>query len=283
MSLEYIAQQLTIYVGSVLLITGIFGNAMNIFIFSSVRSYRRTPCTFYFLICSIHNILYIIINLPVRIVSTALNLDLTLYSIVWCKIQTYFIGYLGLTSFTLSCLTTIDQFFATSRSASLRRCSNIKWAHRIAFVVIMVWCLHTIPVFVFFNIPPVTVWCSSENAAYNVYTTIYILIFQCGIPSIVMVIFGYLTYRNIRRTIVLAEQQADRQLVRMILIQVALVVFSMTPFGVYIIYYLITAEVVKGPNQLLKESFAEIILIFVSYCYYAVCFMLSKINENIVS
>jgi len=98
-----------------------------------------------------------------------------------------------------------------------------------------------------------------------------------------MVIFGYLTYRNIRRTIVLAEQQADRQLVKMILIQVLLVVISMTPFGIYIIYYLITAEVVKGPNRLLKESFAEIILIFVSYCYYAVCFILSKINSNIVS
>jgi hypothetical protein len=98
-----------------------------------------------------------------------------------------------------------------------------------------------------------------------------------------MVIFGYLTYRNISRTIILAEQQADRQLVRMILIQVVLVVISMTPFGTYIIYALITTKVIKGPDRLLKEYFSEIILILVSYFYYVVCFILSKINSNIVS
>jgi hypothetical protein len=37
MSLLYISQQLAIYGGLVLLITGIVGNGMNIFIFSSVR------------------------------------------------------------------------------------------------------------------------------------------------------------------------------------------------------------------------------------------------------
>ncbi len=283
MFLIYLAQQLTIYIGCVLLITGIFGNGINLFIFSSVPAYRRTPCTFYFLVCSIHNILYIIINLPVRIVSTALNLDLNIHSLIWCRVQSFFIGYLGLTSFTLSCLTAIDQFFATSRTVSLRRCSNIKWAHRIVLVIIIVWCLHTIPVFVFFNIPPVTNSCSSDNPAYGFYTTIYVLTLQCCIPVIVMVIFGYLTYRNISRTIILAEQQADRQLVRMILIQVVLVVISMTPFGTYIIYALITTKVIKGPDRLLKEYFSEIILILVSYFYYVVCFILSKINSNIVS
>jgi hypothetical protein len=283
MSLEYLARQLTIYVGCILLITGIVGNGMNIFIFSSVRSYRRTPCTFYFLVCSIHNILYILINLPVRIASTALNIDLNIHSLVWCRVQSFFIGYLGLTSFTLSCLTTIDQFFATSRSAWLRRCSKIQWAHRIVLAVIIVWCLHGIPVLVLFNIPPVTSRCSSDNPAYAFYTTIYILLLQSCIPSIVMVIFGYLTYRNIARTIVLAEQQADRQFVKMILIQVVLVVISMTPYGTDTIYRLITSKVIKSPNRLLKESFASTILILITYFYYVVCFILSKINSNIVS
>jgi hypothetical protein len=70
MSLLYIGEQLTIYGGFFFLITGIIGNVMNIFKFSSVRTYRRTPSTFYFLVSSIDNLVYIMINLISRIFST---------------------------------------------------------------------------------------------------------------------------------------------------------------------------------------------------------------------
>ena len=59
MSLPYIGQQITIYVGFFLLIAGVVGNGINVLVFSSVRAYRTTPCTFYFLCASIYNIIYI--------------------------------------------------------------------------------------------------------------------------------------------------------------------------------------------------------------------------------
>jgi len=85
MSLLYIGEQLTIYGGFFFLITGIIGNVMNILIFSSERSYRRTPSTFYFLVGSIDNLVYIMINLISRIVSTCYGIDLTRTSSIWCK------------------------------------------------------------------------------------------------------------------------------------------------------------------------------------------------------
>ena len=85
-----------------------------------------------------------------------------------------------------------------------------------------------------------------------------------------MFVFGCLTYRNIRQTIVLAEQHADRQLVKMILIQVVLVVISVTPYGINGIYGLATAGIVKNEDQQEKESFALTIVTVLSYCYYAV-------------
>jgi hypothetical protein len=271
MSLIYIAQQLTIYGGSVLLVFGIIGNAMNIWIFSSVRNYRTIPCTFYFLVVSIHNIIYILINLPIRIFSTAHSVDLTRNSLIWCKTQSFFIGYLGLTSFTCSCLTTVDQFLATSRSVYLRRFSNIRLAYRLVLIVMIVWCFHAIPVLVFYNISPVTGKCGSTDPSYSFYLSMYILLFQCLIPVLIMVLFGYLTYRNIQMTRVLAEQHADRQLVRMILIQLVLVVISMTPYGAYTIYNLITSKIIKDSFRLQEESFAATVFIIVSYFYYVVC------------
>ena len=82
---EYIAQQLTIYGGCFLLIFGMLGNSITIFIFSSERSYRITPSTFYFLIATIYDSLQLLFNLLSRIVSVGFKTDLTRSSVLWCK------------------------------------------------------------------------------------------------------------------------------------------------------------------------------------------------------
>ena len=279
MSLSYIGRQLTIYIGSILLLAGIVGNGMNIFIFSSVHTYRTTPSTFYFLVSSICNGLYILSNLIPRIINASSGIDLTRKSIIWCKTQQFLISFLSLTSFTCSCLATIDQFLVTSRNAYLRSYSKIQWAHRIVLVTIIIWCLHGIPCFFFYNISSISKICDINNAIYAAYIPIFVLVLLCVIPVLVMVVFGCLTYRNIRQTKVLAEQNADRQLTKMILIQVALVVVSMTPMGIYLVYNLITARIRKDMNRLMKEYFIITILVLVSYIYYVVCLFVVLYNS----
>jgi hypothetical protein len=257
-----------------LIVGGVIGNGINVLVFSTARTYRTTPCTFYFLIASIFNIAYITINLISRVVSAGFGIDLTRTSISWCKTRNFCLFTLSLITLTCSCLATIDQFFATSQSASLRRLSNIKWAHRIVFIAIIVWCLHGIPVILFFNISSITGTCVNTNANYAIYVPIYLLGFICGTPVLVMVVFGYLTYRNIHLTRVLAEQQADRQLARMTLIQVVLIVICIVPYAMYNIYNLITAGMSKDVNRLISEGFAYTFFSLVSYFYYAVCLLI---------
>jgi hypothetical protein len=275
MSLIYIGQQITIYVGFILLFAGVFGNSMNILIFSSVQTYRRTPCSFYFLIASIFNNLYILINLTTRIIDAGFGIDLTSMSAIWCKARDFFILTLSMITFTCSCLATIDQFLVTSRNVNVRQYSNIKWAHRITAVVIIVWILHGIPCLFFFNIIPIINVCNFTNATYNLYVLIFICVFLCAIPMFVMLVFGYLAYRNIGQTMLLTEQQVDRQLISMTLIQVILVILSNAPFGGYVAYELITAGVSKGVDRQLKEYFAETTLSLLNYSYYVVCLSLS--------
>jgi len=275
-SLIYIGKQFTLYGGSILFITGIFGNGMNIFIFSSVHSYRTTPCTFYFLIGSICNGLYILFNLIPRILNTSYGIDLTIMSLFWCKIQHFLIGLFGLTSFTCSCLTTIDQFLITSKSVFLRSCSKIQWTYRIVVISIVVWSFHSIPTLLYYDISPINKICVITNSIYNVYISIYILGLLCLIPILIMLVFGCLAYRNIRQTIVLAQQKADRQLMRMVLIQIVLVVVSMAPFGIYMVYDIITTRIKKDLDRQLKEYFALTILVLVTYFYYVVCLFFIK-------
>jgi len=90
MSLLYISQQFTIYTGFGLLLAGIVGNGLNILILSTVHAYRTTPCTFYFLVGSIVNIIYILINLITRILNVGYVIDYTNTSSILCKIRHFF-------------------------------------------------------------------------------------------------------------------------------------------------------------------------------------------------
>lgn len=86
-----------------------------------------------------------------------------------------------------------------------------------------------------------------------------------------MLTFGYLTYRNIHLTRVLAEQQADRQLVRMISVEIFLVIISFAPIGVYSAYILITASISKDAERTIKEDFVLTISSTIVFIYYGLC------------
>ena len=108
------------------------------------------------------------------------------------------------------------------------------------------------------------------DTIYSIYISIYIFLGLCALPVFTMVLFGYLTYRNIQQTIFLAEHQADRQLARMVFIQVILVIISNTPFSAYMAYSLITASTPKDLNRQIKEGFAGLILSISNYSSYVV-------------
>ncbi|CAF1199179.1 unnamed protein product [Adineta steineri] len=234
-----------------------------------IENYRKTPCTFYFLICSITNILYLLINLTSRIVSVGYGIDLTHTSIIWCKTRQYLLLILSLISFTCSWLSSVDQYFVTSRHANLRRMSNIKWTHRIVFILILVSCLHGIPCFIIFNISSITNQCINSNIIYAIYSPIYSLTFTCFGPSLIMILFGYLTIRNIHLTRVLVQQQIDRQLIKMTLFQVILIAVFITPYSINVVYILITNGMIKDTNRLIIENSIFTILTLLTYVYYS--------------
>ena len=274
MSLPYIGQQITIYGGFFLLIAGVVGNGINVLVFSTVRAYRTTPCTFYFLCASIYNIIYLSLPLTTRIFITGFAINSIRTSTNVCKIRLFIGVGMILTSLTCSCLATIDQFFSTSQSAHLRRFSKIKWAYPIVIIITIIWLSHGIPFLFFFNISPVTSACISTDYDYSIYYPVIQLGLYCVIPSLVMVTFGYLAYRNINQTRVLAEQRADRQLMRMTLVQIILVLISFIPFGTNNAYGLITSSVSKDTNRLMIENFSTTVTALVVYFYPAVCLII---------
>lgn len=234
MSLLYIGQQLSIYVGLFLFTVGLIGNGINIFIFLNKQSYRTTPCIFYFLIGSISNTIFVLLGLANRIQVVVYGSDFSSVSTVWCKVRLFLTTASIIISLTCLCFSAIDQFLVTSKSRSIRNLSRIKSAHRIVFFAVSFWLLHGIMMFLFYDVSPIRKLCVIVNPTFSVYAVIYVLFFWCIIPLLIITIFGLLTYRNIQKTLILVDRNVDRQLIKMTLI---------------------TANVIKNNDQKLIESF----------------------------
>lgn len=272
MSLQYISQQITIYGGSFLFVTGLIGNSINIFIFLSIPTYRKKPCVFYFIIAAIVNNIYILFNFTTRVIGSIYGVDYTSISILWCKIRQFLVVGFTLITLTCSCVSIIDQYIVTSQNIYIRRYSNIKLAHRIVLIIIIICFVHAIPCLLYYDISSITNKCGVVNPSYGIYTRIYIpTCLFCIIPIIIMIVFGCLIYRNICQTQALLRQQANRQVVQMTLFQIILFIMSLLPYGIFSTYKLVTEQIIKDSNQILRENLVMTIVTIVTYCYYAVC------------
>lgn len=270
MSLTFIGQQMTLYSGYLSWLTGFLGNGMNVIVFLTMRTYRITPCTFYFLIGSIMNILFLTIVLTTRILAIGYDLDFSRQSIIWCKMRFFLVYSLSLMTLTCSTLSIIDQYLITSENVHIRRLSSIKNAHRLVIIFGFVWLIHAIPSAIYRDIVPLTKTCVNTNTSYAVYSVVYIIGLLCLIPISIMIFFGYLTYRNINGRRAAIRRGFDRQTLRMTLFLVILNVICLLPYGIYIAYQVITSSLVKDNDRLIKENFALTIVTLVSYFYYSV-------------
>lgn len=140
------------YFGFPSLAIGMIGDLLNIFIFSTVRTYRQTPSTFYLLGAVTANFIHLSIAITTRIFSVAYDLDITRTSIAYCKMRQFIIATYPSLGLTCESLAAIDQFLVTSRNARLRQWSNMKNAYRLVAASVIIWHLHSVPFLVYTEI-----------------------------------------------------------------------------------------------------------------------------------
>ena len=125
----------------------------------------------------------------------------------------------------------------------------MKFARRATLLVTLVWWLHGIPFVLFQDITPQSSACVYTNSGLSRYQPVFRLLILNGIPITIMVVFGYLVYRNVSRVVTLAQHNVDRQLTIMVCMQIFLAIFSRTPNGIFFAYNTITTGVSRNANQ----------------------------------
>lgn len=74
------------YVGSIIVIGGVFGGLLNIIVLLSLRIYRQSSSAFYLTVVSIVNIGQLSTGLLSRVLLNIIGVDWTATSMAYCKI-----------------------------------------------------------------------------------------------------------------------------------------------------------------------------------------------------
>jgi hypothetical protein len=210
---QYITRQIIIYFGFLILISGIIGNILNAIIFTKVRTiFGQNFCSFYFIGMAVTNLLYLLVGLLSRILSNGLAIDLSVSFSAFCKFRSFLVYTAPLISTSFTCLAAITQYLITSHKIHYRQKVTKRFVQWSILCTVLFWILHGISYAVLYDLRLSSttnlVSCNSINFIFNQYTalmTYNLLIFI--IPVLILIVFGYMTYRNITSLNAIAANQ----------------------------------------------------------------------------
>ncbi|CAF0746132.1 unnamed protein product [Adineta steineri] len=287
-SLALIGQQITIYCGISLLIAGTLGGFILTIVFLSLQVFRQSSCAFYLTIMSIVNIGQVLTGLLTRIMITGFSIDWTTTLLFYCKFRLYFANFCAQTSSTCLCLAIIDQYLATSSHPRWQQWSNIKIAHRLITLFIIIWVLCDIPFLVFYNQIYSTTTNKTSCVSTNTIFTQYRIYFNAPVlggflPVCIASFFAIMAYLNVQRiayrTVPLIRRELDKQLTSIVLIQIPCTIIATVPYAITNILTsnqnLMTNQVIWAQIQF--ASSMSLLLLYAGSCTpFYVCMLVSE-------
>ena len=195
-SIQVVTAQITYYSPIVLLIIGIIGCLCNLLTFTAPQL-RNNPCSFYFLISAVFELLSITFGLISRFAADHLSSTLINTDRVYCKLRAYLVSALPLVATYLILLSSVDRCMSTSVSARLRSFSQIKVAYRTTIVAIVVGFVSCVHILVGYDLRP---RCGALGGVFSMYDGMFVVFWLGILPHVLMLVFGFVTIINIRRT-----------------------------------------------------------------------------------
>ncbi|UJR36275.1 hypothetical protein I4U23_029005 [Adineta vaga] len=229
-----------IYGGFFVFITGVIGNILNIIIFTSLKTFRQTSAAFYMTTASIVNIFQLVVGLLSRILITGYNIDPTKTSSFICKARQFTLITTMLITFTCMCFAAIDQYLSLTHR--WRHLCTVKAASRLIIVAFILCLLHGIPVLLFQDLELSSstgqTTCGFTNTGFSIYYSRFLFPVLLGfLPLIIRVCFGILAFINVHhfnnRETPIVRLERDKQLTKMVLVEVVVDVFLTLPYSIY--------------------------------------------------
>ncbi|CAF0875057.1 unnamed protein product [Adineta steineri] len=276
-TLNSITREINIFAGISIFIIGIIGGLLTIIVFLSLQTFRHSSCAFYLTVMSFVNIVQLIIGLLSRSTNNISGIDWTQSSLFYCKFRNYLLVVCTDISMLCMCLATIDQYFATCHKPRWQRLSNLKLARLMSSISAIFSILTSIPCLIYYNqyISPTTgiLTCMVTDTFFiqlNIY--FYRLIMSNILPLFITLVFGLLTYRNVKqiahRTAPLVQRELDKQLTMMILIQDIFTFITLLPI-MTLGFISLNPNTTRNPVIEAQFQLANVIAVMFYYLYFS--------------
>ncbi|CAF2852679.1 unnamed protein product [Rotaria sp. Silwood2] len=244
---------ITIYLDLPIFICGTLGNLLNIRLLWRTR---QNSCAFIFLALSFINCIVLFYGLFIKILSVGFYLDWSSENLIWCKARAFFGQASFLISLTCTCLASIDRFLVSCRQEKYRKLSRLSIAIWAVILSTIFWLALFIPFAVHAELVKSAFTglfsCTYVGSqAFVTYQTYFAFPVYYGLlPSIILTITGLLTYRNANKLQIGRQRQlVQKQLTKMMLIQIPIILFSTLPYVIFTEYLMSTATMVKSTNK----------------------------------
>jgi hypothetical protein len=189
---------MTTYGGLGMFTLGLLGNTMNVVAFSCLKVYRSLATSAFLVTASLCGQFYLTFSLLIYALSNVLEYNPAARYKSLCRATLYIPKVTMQISLTCLCLSAIDRYLMTSRSARQRAWMTPQRARLLVCACVVIWCAVGVPNAILalnyaqFNICVPTV----EYAAIVTYLNLAIAIV---VPIGTLCIFGFLTWKNLNR------------------------------------------------------------------------------------
>ncbi len=195
-TIQIVTTEMTYYGPIILLIVGIIGCLCNFITFTAPQL-RKNPCAFYFLISAVFELLSITFGLISRFAADHLGSTLINTDRVYCKLRAYLVSALPLIAAYLVLLASIDRCMSSSVHACLRSFSQMKMAYRAIGVAIAIGFISCAHILFGYDLRP---RCATLPGSFGMYDSMFVVFWLGVIPHSLMLVFGFFTYMNIKRS-----------------------------------------------------------------------------------
>ncbi len=276
--LPFIQQIMIRYIMSTYLAMGLLGNMFNLIVFLK-QFHHRISCSIYLIALSIFAIIYLLWSV-VPLLYTLDHIDPQIQSLVYCKIRLYGTHVLGQYvrfSVVFACA---DRYFITRASTRIRSWSSIQMTQKLIIIMCIIWLIAGIHLPIFMDIRNGV--CGMFDF-YKFFYAIYQTIFVGILPPVLMSIFGFLTVRTLhqRHAANIHVRQKDHDLMRMLIAEIIINIFTSIPYSANLVYGAATFFVVnKSTLRIEIEAFVTFLSQFLIHLLSVAPFYLFIISSK---
>ncbi|UJR32655.1 hypothetical protein I4U23_020115 [Adineta vaga] len=272
--------------GLILMCLGTISSIISLMVFTK-KNLRKNPCAFYYIAVNIGNLFIIYTSFLSTTMQQGFNIDPSIYNLSFCRLRFYTILLFDVLSPTYLIFASIDRVLLTSQNALTRQRSTPRLASICILSITLFWSIGHTHLLLYTKIMqplPNYFVCYFQYGIYLTIISYYLVIIKGICIPLCMLIFGLWTVQNVRNVgrITLAlnnlsiavavptgnlrsTHSKDRQLIRILLIDISVYVIFSLMLSSVLMYEQITQYQAKNRAQTYLASFLISISTFSAY------------------